>query len=443
MLNLMNIACFLCTIAFLFLNGCTTVVRVDIEKGNLIKEEPTGKVVTIEKIPILELLTKDSVAVYRNDKYGDEYMQYYEKVLNEVLVDLNPNYINNGIDYCAQLESSKEQRDRYEDVCFNRRSRKRISRNDFVQEIAFKNIAFKKNSVTSGSLPVSINNERVNNIEIKPDGTATLNIDNYFDILPLGATINITFDYGNKTVSSSIPYDTALKAALDRLPTYRKNASDKSVVDSLLAYKISNNDSDFNVAFNLSASFFDKNELEKACFNQARKLNSLTDYNKYKERYPYGQFILETNKAIDELEYNAAKESNKLNEFVMSHPKSSFVTAASKIIKDDERQQYVKNTCNGIVMSLFDFIQNGNIYADKGKCLSIIAVKFQITSSNTGLFNIGRDYLVYIEFPKAYRGISVRGLAQIKGEHSYITKMGTYNSVPHLVYLTDDDEDTR
>ena len=47
------------------------------------------------------------------------------------------------------------------------------------------------------------------------------------------------------------------------------------------------------------------------------------------------------------------------------------------------------------------------------------------------------DLLVYIEFGKAYRGYMSQGLAQIKGEYSYTTKMGTNNSVPHLRFLAE------
>ena len=109
-------------------------------------------------------------------------------------------------------------------------------------------------------------------------------------------------------------------------------------------------------------------------------------------------------------------------------------------IKQQQAQREAKRNqlllkCDGKILSQEDFMLGKNPYADKGKCVEFTAVTFQMTSANTGLFKIGNNEIVFIEFKETFRGPWVQGIAKIKGLYNYTTRAGIPNQVPHLEML--------
>lgn len=110
--------------------------------------------------------------------------------------------------------------------------------------------------------------------------------------------------------------------------------------------------------------------------------------------------------------------------------------------KDAEENQLsklmvkIEKMCHGKVLDISDFVQGNNPYADKGKCLLLLARNTQMTSEKTGLFDYGGNgQLVYVEFPKTFRGMALYGVTQIKGVYTYKTVTGNFNNVPRLKLL--------
>lgn len=99
------------------------------------------------------------------------------------------------------------------------------------------------------------------------------------------------------------------------------------------------------------------------------------------------------------------------------------------------KQKKLLPKCNNEILSQEDFLIGKNPYADKGKCVELMTATFQMVSANAGLFNIGNNELAYIEFKKPFRGSGIKGVARIKGMHTYVSRMGTPNQVPHLEML--------
>lgn len=128
-------------------------------------------------------------------------------------------------------------------------------------------------------------------------------------------------------------------------------------------------------------------------------------------------------KQVEEATRKAAEEERKI--------------AERERLKEEKKEKERWARCNNVIMSMEEFYRNNNPYADKGKCVDVVAASFQMSSANTGLFKIS-DYsldLVYIEFKEPFRGRFVKGLAKILGIYSYRTNAGGSNSVPHLKML--------
>jgi len=92
-------------------------------------------------------------------------------------------------------------------------------------------------------------------------------------------------------------------------------------------------------------------------------------------------------------------------------------------------------------LTLTEFILGKNPYADKGKCVTVLAATFQMVSEKEGLFKITETEIVHIRFPKTFRGYMVRGLAKVRGMYTYLNKMGGFNTVPDLILLDEISEE--
>lgn len=116
-------------------------------------------------------------------------------------------------------------------------------------------------------------------------------------------------------------------------------------------------------------------------------------------------------------EQKAREEKNRLEE-------------EQRLARKKELLQKYLPQCNESILTMYNFIAGKNPYADKNKCALITAGTFQMASEKAGLFRVG-DEILYIEFPKAFRGSYVRGIAKIKGVYTYQSRLGA-NTVPHL-----------
>lgn len=101
-------------------------------------------------------------------------------------------------------------------------------------------------------------------------------------------------------------------------------------------------------------------------------------------------------------------------------------------LQEEAKNKRLSPKCNGVIISQQDFLLAKNTYADKGKCVDFMATTFQMSSANSGLFDIGDNQLAFIQFKQPFRGGGLKGVAKIKGMHTYTTKMGKPNQVPHF-----------
>lgn len=162
----------------------------------------------------------------------------------------------------------------------------------------------------------------------------------------------------------------------------------------------------------------DKNALaeQKAMYEWLKNRDKESEYLKLIE---YGNEYLS--------KYSAAKDS-------LWNDVSKMVANAERVkarVKKEEKELLAK--CNG---EIIDGIINP--FADKGKCMNVIAALFQITSANTGLFRVSDDLppeLVFLEFDKPFRGNFVKGIAKITGVLQYETNLRGQNTVPKLKML--------
>lgn len=458
----------LSAVSIFTLQGCGQLVHTEIQKGMLTKEQPTGKTEELERITSLELLTPTTVKVFETIEFGQEFEQTFEKIQiqRKAYVDkgwilaseliIRPfatififpmfvdyfNYWHWGLTDCSKSRGLTNNTV----YCKIGEPERHVIIGAYVREKIYKNFTNKQEVFTSGFVSVSTNDVKRDDIAIGSDGIAALVFENYFDTFPKGEDIKAEFKYKTATVKSVVKYSQAEKNVKALLPYYQKRGADnKSAKDYIVAFKISNDPSNLYEAKNYISTKSEDAEIETLLskynealdlsrFEQAKQTGKLSEF---VVQYPNSQYVQDATNIIDESKYDQAMKSGKLPDFVKQNPNSIYVNAANNIIKKKKYENYVKKDCKGVVMDLREFIVNSNIYADKGKCVSIFAAQFQMTSSNAGLFKLTADHLVYIEFPTTYRGLISQGIAQIKGEYSYMTQMGTYNSVPHLRFLTE------
>ncbi len=378
------------------LQSCSSVVHTEFKKGSLIEERPTGKIVELKSAVHFEVTSPLTVKVFEIVQVADELSQTYEKIKLEVKKN---RFTHDGNDHHDPL---------YNHLCGgNFTCESTIVKDEYLKDSKYENIINKKRAVTSGTVRAIINGSYAQDLPIGPDGTASVSIEKYFDVLPEDQDVNVVYSYKSVSARSVVAWPEVEKTARALLPEYRKRgAANKAAADYMTAFRISDDPLDLNNAYTYAAS-----ESEKA---EIKKLEGIHDRTRFEQ----------------------AKNNYNLGKFIKKYPDSKYIVQAEYLFHLDK-------DCNGSVIKLSKF----NIRRDKGKCVMIVATKFQTTSRNSALFKTyftwtgdERD-LFYIEFPSDYVNDQVQALAKIKGVYNYTTMSGTRNSVPHLRFLAEIPED--
>lgn len=450
-------------INIIFVQGCSQVIRTEMTKGNLLNEIPTGNKSEFSRTPVIELLSATEVKLIDKVTYKEEFEQYYEKNMVDTIADKNfscviknelyrplftitvfmifmPDYWTSGFVDCKNSADLKE--------CCTIRSDHSIETiaGERIIDKTYKNDILKNELIKSGDVAVKINDIKIADIPINSDGIAKLRLEKYYDTLAKNNEVKIEYKFKSATITTSISYTDVDKVARDLVPIYRENGiNNKSASDLIIAYKISKDLSDLQEAIKYASTEADKNEVNRlkteyddALDNSRYELAiSSGKLRKFITEYPESKHIQNARNIIDKELFDEATSKNKLREFIKQNPDNKYISDAKQIVKREDYQKLIANSCKGDVMDMLSFLRDSNMFADKGKCVSIVAGKMQITSSNSGLFKIMGDKLVYIEFPTEFRGFMTQGLARIRGEYNYVTQLGSYNSVPHLQMLVE------
>ncbi len=386
----------LLSVSILILQSCSSIVHTEFKKGSLIEERPTGKLVELESAVHIEVTSPLTVKVYEIVQVADEISQTYEKRKLEVS---KKRFTTEGNYHHDPL---------YNHLCGGKFTCKStIVKDEYLKDSRYENIINKKRAVTSGTVRAIINGSYAQDLTIGPDGAASVSIEKYFDVLPKDQNVTIVYSYKSQSAGSVVAWPEVEKTARALLPEYRKRgAANKSAADYITAFRISDDPSDLNNAYTYAAS-----ESEKA---EIKKLEDIHDRTRFEQ----------------------AKNNDNLGKFIKKYPDSKYIVQAEYLFHLDK-------DCNGSVIKLSKF----NIRRDKGKCVMIVATKFQTTSRNSALFKTyftwtgdERD-LFYIEFPSDYVNDQVQALAKIKGVYNYTTMLGARNSVPYLRFLAEMPED--
>jgi hypothetical protein len=391
---------FLLAFSVVILQSCSPVVQTEFKKGSLIEERPTGTPVELKSAASIEVTSPVTVKVYEIVQVADELSQTYEKIKLEVTKN---RLTRDGKDHLDPL---------YNHMCGGHFTcTSTIVKDEYIKGTRYENIRNKKRAVTSETIRAIVDGSYNQDLPIGPDGTASVSIEQYFDVLPRGQNVDVVYSYKSESARSVVAWSEVEKTARASLPGYRKRgAANKAAADYLTAFRISDDPSDLGNAYKYAASESEKAEIKKIADMHREKL--------------------------DRSRFEQAKNNGELGKFIKNFPDSSYRVQAEYLFHLDK-------DCNGSVIKLSKF----NIRRDAGKCVIIVATKFQTTSKNTGLFKTyftwtgdERD-LFYIEFPSDYGGDLVQALAKIKGAYSYTTMFGTHNSVPHLRFLAEKPEE--
>jgi hypothetical protein len=391
---------FLLVFSIFMLQSCSPVVHTEFKKGSLIEEQPTGKLVELESAAYIEMASPVAVKVYEIVQVADELSQTYEKIKLEVTKN---RFTHDGNDHHDPW---------YNHLCGDHFTcTSTIVKDEYIKDSRYKNINKKKRAITSGTVHAIINGSLAQDLPIGPDGTASVSLEKYFDVLPKGQDVNVEYSYKSGSARSVVAWPEVEKTARALLPEYRRRgAANKAAADYLTAFRISDDPSDLGNAYKYAASESEKAEIKKIADMHLEQL--------------------------DHMRFEQAKNKGELGKFIKKYPNSSYLVQANYLFHLDK-------DCNGSVIKVSKF----NIRRDRGKCVIIVATKFQTTSKNSGLFKTyftwtgdERD-LFYIEFPSDYGGDQVQALAKIQGVYNYTTMFGTHNSVPHLRFLAEKPED--
>jgi hypothetical protein len=382
------------------LQSCSSVVQTEFKKGFFIEEQPKGKLVELENAVHIEVTSPLTVKVYETVRVADEFSQTYEKIKLEVSKNRLFNVGNEHHDPW------------YNHLCGgNFTCRSTIVKDEYIKDSRYENINYKERAVASGTVRAIINGSYDQDLPIGPDGTVSAGVEKYLDVLPQDQDVTIVYEYKSESAQSDVTWPEVEKAARTVLPEYRqRGAANKSAADYFTAFSISDDPSDLKEAYNYAASEAERAEIKKLADIHLEKL--------------------------DRRRFEQAKKNDKLGKFIKKYPDSSYIVQAKYLFHLDK-------DCKGSAIKLSKF----NIRRDKGKCVTIVATKFQTTSRNSALFKTyftwkgdERD-LFYIEFPSDYVEDQVRALAKIKGVYNYTTMFGTHISVPHLCFLAEIPED--
>ncbi len=383
-------------LSIFMLQSCSSIVHTEFKKGSLIEERPTGKLAELKSAVHIEVTSPLTVKVFEIVQVADELSQTYEKLKLEVKKN---RFTHDGNDHHDPL---------YNHRCGGHFScESTIVKDEYLKESRYVNINNKKRAVTSGTVRAIINGSYAQDLPIGPDGAASVSVEKYFDVLPEDQDVTVVYSYKSASARSVVEWPEVEKTARASLPGYRKRgAANKSSEDYITAFRISDDPSDLNNAYTYAASESEKAEIKK-----------LADMHIEKR---------------DRTRFEQAKNNYNLGKFIKKYPDSKYIVQAEYLFHLDK-------DCNGSVIKLSKF----NIRRDKGKCVMIVATKFQTTSRNSALFKTyftwtgGERDLFYIEFPSDYVDDQIQALAKIKGVYNYTTMSGKHNSVPHLRFLAE------
>lgn len=171
--------------------------------------------------------------------------------------------------------------------------------------------------------------------------------------------------------------------------------------------------------------------------------------------YQYDRFNVLASKIIDHINISTTPEGIKqINAYIATQRKSleleeqehieenkriqqeqveEKIAMEAKEKKQRKIQQFLPK-CKNEILNQMDFFISANMHTDKGKCVDIGLLTFQMTSDKTGLFRSGNG-LVFVTFQKPFRGPGVVGIAKIKGIYNYTTVSRVKEQIPSLEML--------
>jgi hypothetical protein len=120
-----------------------------------------------------------TVKVYETVRVADEISQTYEKIKLEVTKN---RFTRDGND---------RHDPRYNHLCGGHFTcTSTIVKNEYIKDSRYKNVTKIKRAVTSGTVQAIINGSYVQDLPINREGTASVSIEKYFDVLPEGQNVN-------------------------------------------------------------------------------------------------------------------------------------------------------------------------------------------------------------------------------------------------------------
>jgi hypothetical protein len=136
----------------------------------------------------------------------------------------------------------------------------------------------------------------------------------------------------------------------------------------------------------------------------------------------------------------AANSVASIDQYLKENPNSRYRDEA-KQAKSQIIYNHVKTSeCENEILNLSDFIKS-NPHAIVGKCISFTFLEsIQFLDKQSGLFSLykRRDHtkqLGFIEFKKPVNKKWLKGITKLVGMHTYETRIGSTNTVPHLIML--------
>ncbi len=399
------------------------VISTEVKKGAPVKEIATGKTVELGRGSLLELNTPTTVRVLETIEYGEEREVSYEKLLVKykggIRADelfFGANSMNCRGEWCTVYNANP--------LCCAYRTEVEHVKDEYITDIEHRNIATKRNVITSGKVFITINRAITDEIVIRPDGRATVHLEKYFDRLSDKSDIRVTFQYKKATTNSEVTYSEARKKAISLLPHYRKHGSEnRSARDYIVAFAISNDLSDLNEARKYALLKEDLSEIDL--------------------------LQIKYNDEADLLQLNKAAKNGTLHEFIRSHPNSKYLKNAESLLQKARYEQMIEKECKDSVIEYDAFVEKFlSENAKKGTCVSLNdAAVFEQKSIDAGLYEIplnwfipeqDRVQVVYIHFDSAGKKKRFsEAVVKYAGKYRYLRADSKMTSVPAFNYLTE------
>lgn len=218
-------------------SGCATVLHTEFRKGELVKEEASGKVIELHRDLTMELLTPTSFRLYENVMYAEETLKYFQKIKvervralpedektsqmasNLLAVTLTSGLalIDSGIwDSCSEggAFSSKK--------CIEKTNE--TIESDFTIEKDTRNATYKQLPIASGivSARISSTNGHITTaaIPINSDGTGSFDLAIIYGKVPKPQELSIEYSYRDITKTATISQSSVEKALASKTPPH-------------------------------------------------------------------------------------------------------------------------------------------------------------------------------------------------------------------------------